>query len=382
MDFDYRSYQALAGDSRRHIDTIQARVRDEHRPLRDDERQTIDVEETAERAASLAAVRAQEVEQSGLRSVVSAGHRLTRPEDSAEIGEFYAFMRTGQIQNTSLSTTDANGGLIIPEPEHAKLVEKARLVDPILADSTTFDLTGDASIMLPVKATQGVAGWAAEAAARSESVEPTFTSSTLVAYEIYSDQRATQQMVDSLPDFPAMMTGWLVADVLETLAVALATGNGSTKCNGAFVSGAYPSQFSGSASGILNTAPLKLLFALPTRYLPTAKWYCASSTLAALGSLSTPSNADIPLVTNVADKWFMYGHEIAICDSAPAIAGAAVPLLFGSMADAYAIGWSRRTSILVDPYTVVPYVKYYALARVGGCPWNTEAMRALRIATV
>jgi len=42
------------------------------------------------------------------------------------------------------------------------------------------------------------------------------------------------------------------------------------------------------------------------------------------------------------------------------------------------VGIHRSTSILRDPYTAAPYVRFYAIARMGGCAWDYQAVRLLK----
>ena len=149
-----------------------------------------------------AAGKVRDAELEELRAVVAQGHKVgdavVDPKD-AEMAEYLAYLKDGSvgpIMNTSLSTTDANGGYLVPEPAHASLIEKIRLNDPVFGRATVFNMSGDTTLNLPYKSGHGVATTAAETGARAEQTEPTFTSPTLVCYDYFSDQRATQTFLD------------------------------------------------------------------------------------------------------------------------------------------------------------------------------------------
>ena len=344
------------------------------------------------KALHQAALQVQAAELADLKAmaarVAPAGDGVYRAPaiDSGEMRDFYAYMRSGDaalIRNTSMSTTDGNGGFLVPEPEHAALIEHRRLIDPILARATHFDMNGDTTMQLPFKATHGVAAVATELEARTEQTEPTLTSASLIAYDYYSDQRASMQLVDSIAGFDALMLRWLGEDVLETYGADIAVGNGSNKPTGLFsATGVYTTTFSGSASSILNTTPAKMFFTLPSRYRPQSAWICNSATIAVLCGFASPANADQPLVDQSGDTFKMMGKPILECESAPALSAGNYALAFGDIGQAYVVGTHRRLSVLVDDYTAPPKRRWYALARLAGAPWNPEAMVLCRAATV
>ncbi len=323
-----------------------------------------------------------------LREIVARGNVVGEagkdPEDKA-VAEFKAYLKSGQvgeIMNTSLSTTDANGGYLVPEPTHAPLIEKIRLNDPVFGRAELFQMTGDTTLVLPYKSAHGVVTTAAEAGARSEQTEPTFTAPTLVCYDYYSDQRATQTFLDSVTGAEDMLMRWMYEDMQEQAGADAVSGDGSTKIEGLFHGTAkYTTQFSGSATTVLNTSPAKLYWALPVKFRSNAAWIMASATLAVLEGFALPSNANIPLVTQQNDVWYMYGKPILESDSAPALGAGLYAIGFGDIRAGYAVGVHRNTTILRDPYTATPKVRFYSLSRMGGTPWDYQAIQIMRCAT-
>ena len=337
-----------------------------------------------------AAGQVKEAELVELRSVVARGNvvgEVGPTKEEAELAEFKAYLKTGrigEIMNTSLSTTDANGGYLVPEPEHAALIEKIRLNDPVFGRATVFNLTGDTTLMLPYKSGHGVAAPVAETAARSEQTEPTFTSPTLVCYDYFSDQRATQTFLDSVTGAEDMLMGWMYGDIQEQAGADAVSGDGSTKIEGITHGTAkYTCQFSGSAATVLNTSPIKCYFALAPQYRKNAVWLMASATLATFVGFALPSNANVPLCTVDANGvWSMYGKPVLESDSMPALGAGLYAVAFGDIKAGYAVGIHRNTTILRDPYTAAPKVRFYSLARLGGTPWDYQAVSLMRCATV
>ena len=329
-----------------------------------------------------AQVRDAEIEE--LRTQVAAGQAAPVGGQTAEdlVRKGYMdFIRTGQIMDASLSTTDANGGYIVPEPVHAELIEKVRLADPVFGNATLFNMTGDTVMTLPYKSAHGVIANATETGARSEQNAPTFTAPTLTCYDYYTDQRATQQVLDSVTGIEDMLLGWIYEDVQEQAGKDAVNGDGSTKIKGLFTeTSKYTTKLSGSAGALVNTNFLTVYFSLPVKYRKNANWMMSGATLAVVAAFAHPaSTATVPLATqNAAGDWTILGKTVLESDSAPAIGAANYPVALADIKAAYAVGIHRNTSVLRDPYTATPYVRFYGLARMGGCAWDYQAAILLK----
>ncbi len=188
-------------------------------------------------------------------------------------------------------------------------------MDPILAGATTIDLTGgqNADLQLPYKATHGVAVAAAELGPRAEQNAPTFQSATLNCYEIYSDQRASMQTVDSVPDFEKMMVGWIVEDVYEQFAATPRHGRRHRDRGRRSVHGVelLPDQALRLAGALANVNFHTAFFALPAKFRPNAVWLMNSNTLATVSMMAHPaSTAYEPLAKqDQAGVWTILGKR-------------------------------------------------------------------------
>jgi HK97 family phage major capsid protein len=320
-----------------------------------------------------------------LREIVArSGSAVVLDPQAQEVADFKNYLKTGEIKNASMTTTDANGGFLVPEPKHAELMEFVRKNNPIFGLATKFDLVGgDATIYLPMKVTHGVVAAAAETGARSEQNAPTFEGPTLTCYEYYTDQRATQKTLDSIAGIEDQLVEWIYGDIFEQAEYDAAVGNGSTKIKGLFahVTGStpdYPIDLSATADALNNTCWLTTYFKLPIKYRRNAVWMMAPATLGVAAAYADPASASIKLATLVNDQWMIYGKRVVECDSAPAIGNGLFPVAFGDIAQAYAVAVHRTPTVLRDPYTAKPYVSFYGLGRLGGVAWNHEALRLIK----
>lgn len=303
------------------------------------------------------------------------------PEDESAKA-YRSWLRSGSEDRAAIvAGTDANGGYIVPEPVHAPLIEKYRKVSPLLDEVTVFEMTGDTTMYLPRKDSHGVVANATETGARSEQTEPTFTAAQLQAFDYYTDQRAAQQWLDSVANSEDTMLNWIYEDFSEQLNadIAQGAGSGSQKAAGIFkASSTYTNVLSGAAGALANTAFLTTFFALPQKFRSNAKWYMSSATLATAFGFALPNMNNTPLVENRNGQFFILGKPVVEVDDAPAIGAANFPVAFGDLRQGYAAGIHKRASILRDPYTATPLVKFYGLARMGGTPWNKDAVLLLK----
>lgn len=318
------------------------------------------------------------------RSIAEGGRNAgeTAASDKA-VAAYRDFIRKGTEDRAALvAGTDANGGFVVPEPVHAPMIEKYRKVSPLLADVTIFNMTGDTTMYLPRKDSHGVVANATETGARSEQTEPTFTNGTLQAFDYYTDQRASQQFLDSVDGAENMVLNWIYEDFAEQFAgdVAAGAGAGSQKAAGLFkASSTYSTQLSGSAAALSNTSFLTTFFSLPQKYRQAAKWYMSPATLSAVLSFAYPNLNNTPLVQTTANGSFtILGKPVVEVDDAPAIGAANFPVAFGDLGKGYAVGIHKQASILRDPYTATPNVRFYGVGRMGGTPWDKDAVILLK----
>lgn len=328
-------------------------------------------------------IEARDAEIEEARSIADSGRRIgeTAEMDKASTA-FRSFIKTGSEDRAALvAGTDANGGFVVPEPIHAPMIEKFRKVSPLLENVTVFNMSGDTTMFLPRKDTAGVVANATETGARSEQTEPTFTNASLQAFDLYTDQRASQQFLDSVEGAENMITEWIYGDFAEKFQGQLATGAGagSQQAAGIFnASSTYSTQLSGAAGALSNTSFLSTFFALPQKFRSNAKWFLSPATLSSVIGMAYPNLNNTPLVENRNGAFYILGKPVVEVDDAPAIGAANFPVAFGDLAQGYAAGIHKNVSILRDPYTAAPNVRFYGLGRMGGTVWNKDAVVLLK----
>jgi len=288
---------------------------------------------------------------------------------------------TPELRASLVAGTDANGGYMVPEPAHGPFLEKARAYNPVFGAATLFELTGDTKMYLPYKAAVGVATTATETGARAEQNAPTIGNATLECFDYWSDQRATQQFMDSTVVNGQPAEDWMMQsiynDIIEKAELDAVTGTGSTALTGLFSAAAvswYSTSLSGASNALVNTAFLKWFFALHPKYRANASWVMNSTTLATVAGYVWPNTYDKLVEVGADGVTRILGKPVLECQNAPAIGDGLYPVAFGDIRQGYAVGVHRSVSVLRDPYTATPKIRYYGLGRIGGVPWDPAAV--------
>lgn len=376
---DPRDVERAVDDLRAQMSTI---MNDEARPEQD--RRDAVMRMTGEMAAlEVQARELREFELEQARAAVESAKSVSNPSAEAEhVKAFNAFVKSGDINNAALLTTpDANGGYIMPNPMREQVLDIVRKGNPIMADATVFNMTkpGTFQIELPYKATASTGGWVAETDARPATDAPTLGSNTLTAYEWYANPEATQAFLDAVAGAEQFLLNDIAGTFAEKFASALASGDGNGKPSGLFAATTtYTTKLSSTADSLDAAQILGAYFALPSKFLPNAKFYANGATFAALSALAWPNMNNTPLVRWETGAPTIMGKPVIICDDAPAIGNGAFPLAFGDLSAGYAVGMHSQIVTLRDPYTNKPKVGFYTTGRAGGRPWDKNAVLLLK----
>jgi HK97 family phage major capsid protein len=322
-----------------------------------------------------------DAERDELKSAIESRETIGETPEDTKSEDFRHFIRTGEVR-ASATTTDANGGVLVPEPVWQTVIDKIYNYSTIAADAGKVTLTDGDTVYLPIKTAHAATAWVAETAARGETNSPTFGSITLKAYDLYANAYASQTLLDSADEAEAMLVDDMAKSVAQAAgtAFALGTGSGATQPDGLFanVSGSYPYTLmaSGSNDVLVAAKLIEGYYTLPVGYHAGAAWYMKPATLATISQMSHGSTlTTFPLVQYGANgAASILGKPVRLCDDAPAIGNGAYPVAYGDLSQGYKVAVHRNFGILRDPYTAKPYVAFYGLTRVGGVPADNQAV--------
>lgn len=307
---------------------------------------------------------------------------------------FKANMRKGDVQAALNKGAAEEGGYLAPIEWDRSITGKLKETSPIRehASVVTISTAGFTKVFTD----RAVAsGWVGEAAERTTTGTPGFSTLSFTPGEIYANPQATQQMLDDAAiDLEAWLAGEVQTEFSRQENIAFLSGNGVNKPFGimTYVTGAanaakHPfgaikALNSGAAAAVSDSDKLiDLIYDLPAAYRANAKFFMNRLSQGSVRKLKDgdgnylwqPSFAAGQAAT-------LAGHDVVEVADMADIGANALPILFGDMAQTYLIVDRLGVRVLRDPYSSKPYVSFYTTKRVGGGVVNPEAMRALKVA--
>jgi HK97 family phage major capsid protein len=213
-----------------------------------------------------------------------------------------------------------------------------------------------------------------------------------------SDQRITMESLeDSVQDVEADLMEEIGIEFAEMEGQDFITGTGvngprglasySIVANSAYAWGSVGYIASGHATAFAASNPsdylIDLQHALKRQYRGNAAWTMNDATLGTIRKFKDGQGnylwAPTQLLGGAVGQ--LLGHPVVTDDFMPDLGANAFPIAFGDFKRAYYVVDRKGMSILRDPYTAVPYVKFVARRRVGGGIANFEAVKLLKCAT-
>lgn len=321
------------------------------------------------------------------------------------------YLRTGQENFGGISLrelerkagmhtgSNPDGGFLV-HPEYDTGPLEALLRDAVVMRqvATVRPITG-ASLKKPVSLGGTTAGWVGEREAPTSTETPRIAELEFSAMELYAEPLASQGMLeDSMIDIET----WLAEEVNLTFAeqeeVAYTSGNGVKKPRGfldydkvanAAWSWGNIGYFATGAAGAFPTAAVAtnqgdplwaMIYGLKNAHRTNAKFMMNSGTVGVCRTLKDGEGRWIwaDPVENQPSK--LCGFETVVNEQMPAIAANSYSIAFGDFARAYVIVDRVGVSVLRDPYTNKPWVKFYTRKRTGGGMQNFEALKLLKFA--
>lgn len=245
-------------------------------------------------------------------------------------------------------------------------------------------------------------GWQGETGTVSETNTPQIGKYSIPVHIQYAEPRATQQLLD---DAIIDMEAWLAAKVADKLIrvenAAFITGNGISKPNGILSAartapvttadatrawGTLQYIATGTSAAFGATTPgdeiLDTVYALKAGYRQGAHWLMARLTVAEARKLKDGQGNYLWAAGDktAGQPATLFGYPIVEAEDMPAIAANSFSVAFGNFKVAYQIVDRAGITVLRDPYTAKPYVKFYTTKRVGGDLINSEAIKVMKFA--
>lgn len=317
-------------------------------------------------------------------------------EKHSEYGKaFRNYLRKGMdagleaLQTKALSVgTDPDGGYLVTSTMSSKIVQAIFETSPMRQICAIETISTDALDLIDDH-TALTAGWTAETSARTaDTATPLIAKRNIPTHELYAQPKATQKLVD---DSAIDVEGWLagkIADIFgRTQNTAFISGNGVGQPRGilTYAAGTNWGQIqqvnSGTSAQVTADALITLFYSLKDAYMRRASFLMNRSTVQQVRLLKTTTNQYLwqpSLVAGSPDT--LMGVPVYMASDMPVAAANSLSVAVGDFQAAYQIVDRQGISILRDPFTEKPFIKFYATARVGGDVVNYEAIKLMKLA--
>lgn len=325
-------------------------------------------------------------------STKSSAHNAHHGEYSKA---FCNYLRKGmeggleRLQTKALSVgSDPDGGYLVTPTMSGKIVQAIYETSPLRQLASVETISSDALELIDDH-DQAAAGWTSETGAISETSTPTLAKRNIPTHELYAQPKATQKLVD---DAAIDIESWLsnkIADIFGRKEnTAFISGNGVGQPRGILTYAAGTSwgqveqMNSGSSGAVTADAIINLFYSLKDAYSKRASFLMNRTVVQSVRLLKQATTNQYMwqpgLAAGAPDT--LMGVPVHMAADMPVAAANSLSVAVGDFAAAYQIVDRQGISILRDPFTEKPFVKFYATKRVGGDVINFEAIKLMKLA--
>ena len=312
-------------------------------------------------------------------------------------------MRTRQaladldIQNVASGGTDPAGGFLIPEIILGPLMQRAVNTNPFRSFVRVVQVA-TRDVNFPLSNSNATTGWVGELATRAPTIEATLANAKPTFGSLYSFVEASEELVmDSAFD----IGNWFSTEAGDAMGTAemtaIISGNGIDKptgllnaaptigADGSRAAGVFKYLPTGNAS-TLGAAPSDLLitvvYDLKAQYRANATWLMNSAVAGEIRKLKD-SQGRFLWVDGIAkgEASTLLGYPVAIAESMAGVGANALPIMFGDFSRSYILAENGGLRVTVDDNVTVPgRIKWYLRRRLGGCVYDNDATRVIKVA--
>lgn len=319
---------------------------------------------------------------------------------SAHAGEyskaFCNYLRKGMdaglegLATKALSVgSDPDGGYLVSPVMSNKIIKSIFETSPLRQLASVETISSDALELIDDH-DQAAAGWTSETGSVSETNTPTLAKRNIPTHELYAQPKATQKLVD---DSAIDIEAWLSDKIADIFArkenTAFISGNGVGQPRGilTYTAGTSWGQIqqvnSGTNGAVTADAIINLFYSLKDAYTHNATFLMNRSVVNAVRLLKESTTNQYMwqpgLAAGAPDT--LMGVPVVMASDMEAAATGSLSVAVGDFKAAYQIVDRKGISILRDPFTEKPFVKFYATKRVGGDVINFEAIKLMKLSS-
>jgi HK97 family phage major capsid protein len=289
-------------------------------------------------------------------------------EDREESKAFCDYLRKGKMSDfitKSLSTNAGEAGVSIVNSINTKIINQVN-ARSVMRKISSIDTISTSALDLIIEDGKFNSGWIGEEEARVATNTPKLKKKTIFVHELYAQPKATQKLIDDASiDIESWLSERLIDSFVKAENEAFINGDGDKKPFGILKNADVEKIEVGSE--VTADILLKLINKLDEEYIENASFLMNRSTLAAIQSLKDETGRFIwqqslsePLNQTI------FGIPVLCSSYMPNVEDQSLAIAIGDFKTAYKIVDRENISVMRDQYTEKPFVKFYAVKRVGG----------------
>ncbi len=312
-----------------------------------------------------------------------------RPDPSAifsiENKSFTNYLRKGDVsglETKSFSSSEEEGGVLLIPALYNRIITGIAALSPMRRLASVETISTNALDVI-IEDGKFDSGWVADGAARDETGTPKLKSKRINVHELYAQPKATQRLLDdSAINLESWLNEKLQDSFVRTENKSFFQGDGNNQPVGILhYSEDNIERVKVGEAGKLNPEDLlNLINSLDESYLANASLVMHRSTLCEIQKLQDENGRFIwqPAISD-AQPQTLFGLPVVCSGDMPIFKEGNLAIALGDFKAAYKIVDRSGIAMMRDPYTEKPFVKFYAVKRVGGDLINGNALKFLKM---
>ncbi|MCC2646867.1 MAG: Phage prohead protease and phage major capsid protein [Rickettsiaceae bacterium] len=305
-----------------------------------------------------------------------------REEKKSGLENYLRFGDSSNLETKNLnSAKDEAGGFLVTPTLHNKIQNLITKNTPMRRLASVETISSNA-LDLIIEDNNFSYGWVTEVAERPVTDTPKLIKKRIHVHELYAQPKASQRLID---DSEINIEQWLIERLGEIFSAAENTafinGDGNAKPTGILkYDASIIDQVAVAEKTKLSIDDLiNLMNSLPEYHSKNATFLMNRKTLSEIQKLQDKFGRFIwqPAISEAISET-LFGLPVVTCADMPDIAEGSLSIAIADFKSAYKIVDRSGMSIVRDPYTEKPFVKFYAARRVGGEVVNSKAIKLLK----
>ncbi len=297
------------------------------------------------------------------------------------VKSFENFLKKGellsnQIRSKALSSSGEEGGVLIKDKLYHSIMKEVHH-SSVLRHLASVEKISNSSLEIVKELGNFVSGWVEEKDPRHDTDTPKLVSQKILLHELYAQPRITRKLLqDSSINLDKWIKESIAGSFIKLENDAFINGNGTKKPFGILH---YKNNTSIPKVEITNeitaSSLLRMINSLEENFLSKAAFLMNRTTLSKIQNIKDDSGRFIWQKSfSESLSQSIFGIPVVCCSNMPNVETGKIPIILADFKATYKIIDHEAISMVRDPYTEKPFIKFYTVKRVGGDLINTNSV--------